>query len=209
MTGTGTAAGTRPATTAMPFGVLPKPDVVDLLLEQHMRARDLMTEVLLGTGEERKTAFRELVRLLSVHEAAEEEVVHPTTRRAAVAGAGIVADRLKEEHDAKQMLKLLDGMDPDDADFLPLFMTMREAVISHAVAEQKYEFNNLRKEVGAGERAGMRALVQAAEMIAPTHPHPGVQSATANVVVGTPTALFDRARDAIRALRERGGSTSA
>jgi hypothetical protein len=50
----------------------------------------------------------------------------------------------------------------------------------------------------------MRLLVQAAEKLAPTHPHPGVQSATANVVVGTPTAIFDRARDAIRAVRERG-----
>jgi hypothetical protein len=192
------------ATTEMPFGVMPAPDVVDLLLEQHMRARDLMTEVLLAPGDTRRTAFRELVRLLSVHEAAEEEVVHPVTRRTADAGKNIVADRLHEEHDAKQLLKLLDGMDPDDADFLPLFMTLRAAVITHAVAEQKYEFNNIRKDVSSSERAGMRLLVQAAEKLAPTHPHPGVQSATANVVVGTPTAIFDRARDAIRAVRERG-----
>jgi hemerythrin superfamily protein len=196
----------RAATVPMPFGVLPPPDVVDLLLEQHSRARDLMTEVLLREGEQRKTAFRELVRLLSVHEAAEQEVVHPTTRRAADGGAQIVADRLQEERDAKELLKLLDGMDPDDPDFLPLFLTLRESVVSHAVAEQKYEFNNLRKDVGESERAGMRALVQVAEKMAPTHPHPSVQSATANVVVGTPTAIFDRARDAIRALREKGGS---
>jgi hypothetical protein len=197
------------ATTAMPFGVMPPPDVVDLLLEQHMRARDLMIEVLLASGEARKTAFRELVLLLSVHEAAEEEVVHPATRRAADAGKEIAADRLQEEHDAKQMLKLLDGMDPADADFLPLFVTLREAVITHAVAEQRYEFNRIRKDVSTSERAGMRALVQVAEKLAPTHPHPDVQSAMANVVVGTPTAIFDRARDAIRAIRERGADRPA
>jgi hypothetical protein len=187
-----------------PYGFLPPPDVVDLLLEQHSRVRDLMAEVVVTTGEPRKRAFRELVHRLSVHEAAEEEVVHPTTRRAGEAGEAIVTDRLQEERDAKEMLRLLDGMDPDDPDFLPLFMTLRQAVITHAVAEQRYEFNTIRKDVRESERLGMRALVQAAEAIAPTHPHPGVESATANVVVGTPAAIFDRARDAVRALRARG-----
>jgi hypothetical protein len=107
------------------------------------------------------------------------------------------------------MLQLLDGMDPDDPDLLPLFMAMREAVITDAVAEQRYEFNNIRKEIDEAERMGTRVMVQAAEAVAPTHPHPGVQSATANVVIGTPAAIFDRARDAIRAIRERGADDPA
>jgi hemerythrin superfamily protein len=194
---------TATAKRTMPYGVMPAADVVDLLLQQHGRIRDLMTEVMGGSGDQRRAAFRQLVRLLSVHEAAEEEVVHPVARRHAAAGDSIVADRLQEEHDAKELLEQLDGMDPDAPDFLPLFLRLRDAVITHAVSEQRYEFNNLRHKASPAELAGMRLLVQAAEKVAPTHPHAGVESATANIVIGTPTAIIDRARDAIRAARER------
>ena len=35
--------------------------------------------------------------------------------------------------------------------------------------------------------------------MAPTHPHPGTESATKNLLrVGTPVAMMDRVRDAIR-----------
>jgi hypothetical protein len=174
-----------------------------------VRIRDLMAEVMARSGDQRRAAFRELVRLLSVHEAAEEEVVHPALRRHAAAGDAIADDRLQEEHDAKELLEQLDGMDPDAPDFMPLFLRMREAVITHAVSEQRYEFNNLRHKAGRSELRGMRLLVQAAEKVAPAHPHAGVESATANIVVGTPTAIIDRARDAIRAARERVSGSGA
>lgn len=186
----------------MPYGVMPKPDVVELLLGQHMQIRDLMMEVMAFTGEQRRGAFRELVRLLSVHETAEEEVVHPVARRNTDQGESIVSDRLDEEREAKELLQQLDGMDPDDEQFLPLFLRMRQAVITHAVYEQRYEFNRLRQQSSPRELQAMRALVQAAESTAPTHPHPSVESATANLVLGPPTAIIDRTRDAIRTARE-------
>ena len=80
---------------------------------------------------------------------------------------------------------------------------MRKAVITHAVCEQRYEFRNLRQKVGSAELVGIRALAMAAEATAPTHPHAGVESATANLLLGPPTAIVDRARDANRAARER------
>lgn len=192
--------------TAMPYGVLPAPDVVDLLVEQHYRIRDLMADVLATTGEPRRTAFRELVRLLSVHETAEEEVVHPAARHEVAAGDSIVDDRLGEERSAKEVLEQLDGMDTDDEErFLPLFRAMRAAVLDHAVSEQRYEFSRLRQNADPTQLVAMRTLVEAAEKAAPTHPHPGVESATANIVVGTPPAIVDRVRDAIRNLREAAG----
>ncbi len=187
----------------MPYGGLPRPDVVDLLYGQHSRIRDLMMEVLATSGEDRKAPWRELVRLLSVHETAEEEVVHPVARRRLEEGDAIIGDRLQEEHDAKELLEQLDGMDPDDPEFLPLFMRMRKAVITHAVYEQRYEFSYLRNKVSTAELVGMRALAVAAEATAPTHPHAGVESATANLLLGPPTAIMDRARDAIRTAQER------
>ncbi len=60
-------------------------DVVALLMRQHGDIRNLFDEVEATEGEERRDAFRRLVRLLAVHETAEEEVVHPFVRRS-VAG---------------------------------------------------------------------------------------------------------------------------
>lgn len=193
-----------PKHTAMPYGELPAPDVVDYLVGQHSRIRDLMLEVMQSSGDVRKEAFRELVRLLSVHETAEEEVVHPAGRVHADS-QGVVDDRLDEERAAKELLERLDGMDPDDAEFLPLFMKLREAVLTHAVYEQRYEFNRLRQNSAPGELQAMRALVKAAEGAAPTHPHAGVESVTKNMLLGPPTAIVDRTRDLIRKARGKKG----
>jgi hypothetical protein len=45
----------------------------------------------------------------------------------------------------------------------------------------------------------MAKAVQAAEAIAPTRPHAGVESATANFAVGPFASMLDRARDLIGA----------
>ncbi len=193
-----------PPSIEMPYGEMPPPDVVEHLVSQHMRIRDLLAEVLRTSGDERRQAFREVLRLLSVHETAEEEVVHPRARHAEAAGDSIVDDRLGEEHDAKELLEQLDGMDVDDPQFLPLFVRLREAVITHAVYEQRYEFNRLRQHLSTTERAAMLGLVRAAEATAPTHPHAGFESAMANLFLGPPVSIMDRARDAIRRARESG-----
>jgi len=52
-------------------------DVVDLLLSQHNEVKALFARVKSSTGEAKRDAFQELVRLLAVHESAEEQVVHP------------------------------------------------------------------------------------------------------------------------------------
>lgn len=191
----------------MPFGVLPPPDVVDLLVEQHMQVRDLFATVLSTSGAARQEAFEALTRMLAVHETAEEEVVHPALRVAMPDGQGIVDARLEEERKAKEMLQRLDGMDADDEDFMPLFLELRNAVISHALYEQRYEFNRLRQHLRPVQRASMRMMVKAAEATAPTHPHPSAQSATANLLTGPPLAFIDRVRDAIRAARKSDGDS--
>ena len=48
------------------------------------------------------------------------------------------------------------------------------------------------------------AGVKAAEAMAPTHPHPGVESAAKNILVGTPIAMMDRVRDTIRKAMGKG-----
>lgn len=198
---TADARPTKDGHVEMPFGAFPPPDIVDFLVGQHMQIRDLAGQVLRTSGTERRDAFRQLVHLLAVHETAEEEVVHPVARRALDSGSAVVDARLAEEHRAKELLKQLEKMDTDDPSFVPLFEELRSAVISHALYEQRYEFNRLRQHLPTAVRGTMRVVAQAAEKTAPTHPHPGVESATANLLIGPAAAVVDRARDAIRAAR--------
>jgi len=72
-------------------------------------------------------------------------------------------------------------------------------VIDHAEHEENEEFNKLQRQLDADDRERMAKAVIAAEAIAPTRPHPGVESATANFAVGPFASMLDRARDAIGA----------
>ncbi|MEV5240324.1 hemerythrin domain-containing protein [Streptomyces cinnamoneus] len=173
-------------------------NVVTLLKEQHRQIRELFEQVETAEGQGRREAFRKLVRMLAVHETAEEEVVHPTARRAFESGNRVVDDRLREEREAKEVLSELDGMDVDDPDFMPTLRALRDDVLAHADAEERLEFNRLQEETEPRMLARMAKAVRAAEAMAPTHPHPGVESATKNLVLGPLTAVVDRTRDAVR-----------
>jgi hemerythrin superfamily protein len=176
----------------------PDIDVVALLMRQHGDIRNLFDEVEQSEGEERRDAFRRLVRLLAVHETAEEEVVHPFVRKAVEGGEQVVKDRLAEEKSAKETLAALDDMDTDDPKFMPRLMQLRTEVQEHARAEERYEFSHIRRSADVTNLAAMAKAVKAAEAMAPTRPHPGVESATANVALGPVAALMDRTKDAVR-----------
>ncbi|GAA0962112.1 hemerythrin domain-containing protein [Actinocorallia libanotica] len=173
-------------------------DVIDLLVEQHAQIRQLFMRTLMAEGQERKEFFGQLVHLLAVHETAEEEIVHPAARKALPGGDGLIDDRLEEERKAKEMLATLEKMDTDDPNFMSMLDRLRMAVLSHARYEERYEFAQLRDRLGQGQLRTMAAAVKAAEATAPTHPRPGVESATKNMLLGPIAAITDRVRDAIR-----------
>lgn len=177
----------------------PDDDVVSLLMRQHGDIRNLFDEVEAASGDERRTAFRHLVRLLAVHETAEEQVVHPFVRRSVTGGEEIVEDRLAEEKAAKETLSALDDADTDDPTFMPRLLKLRHDVQEHARAEERYEFSLLRRSSDTASLARMAKAVKAAEAVAPTRPHPGVESGAANTALGPVAAVMDRARDAVRA----------
>ncbi|MEI7031121.1 hemerythrin domain-containing protein [Streptomyces pratensis] len=180
-------------------------DVVALLMRQHGDIRNLFDEVERSGGDARRDAFRRLVRLLAVHETAEEEVVHPFARRGFAGGEQVVEDRLKEEKAAKEALSDLDAMETDDPAFLPRLMRLREDVQLHARAEERYEFTHIRRSADNARLASMARGVKAAEAMAPTRPHPGVESAGANMALGPVAALMDRTKDAVRRAMDKDG----
>ncbi|MEH0982486.1 hemerythrin domain-containing protein [Micromonospora sp. CPCC 205556] len=176
----------------------PEEDVVDLLLAQHAQVEQLFLLVIGSTGDTRREAFDDLVKLLAAHETAEEEVIHPLARTLPGGNDALVDDRLDEERQAKETLRTLiaGGVDADGFD--TGIILLRDAVLTHARYEERYEFPQLRQHVPAGRLRALAATVRAAEATAPTRPHPGAQSAKGNLAAGPALAVIDRVRDAIR-----------
>ena len=172
-------------------------DVVSFLKSQHEEIKSRFQQVSSSTGDQRQEAFDGLRRLLAVHETAEEEVVHPRAKKAIASGESIVDARLSEENEAKKVLAELEKLDVNSAEFDQRFATFRDDVVAHAEAEEREEFTQLQFELDDEQLRRMRNAVKLAEATAPTRPHPGVESAPANLLAGPFASMLDRARDAI------------
>jgi hemerythrin superfamily protein len=172
-------------------------DVVSFLKEQHEQIKALFAKVSGSTGSEREEAFVQLRRLLAVHETAEEEIVHPRAATVLSDGEQIVKQRLHEENEAKQALAELEKLDIESTEFESKFRTLQQDVLAHAEAEESQEFERLDAELSDEQLENMRSAVKLAEAMAPTRPHAGVESRTANLLVGPFAMMLDRARDLI------------
>ncbi|OBF60498.1 hemerythrin [Mycobacterium sp. 852002-51971_SCH5477799-a] len=179
--------------------IIESPDeVVAFLKAQHNLIEDMFDQVLHATDPKaREEPFATLRQLLAVHETAEEMVVHPRVRREDDAGDAIVDARLKEEHDAKELLSAIEKLDITSDEFIAELTKLRGAVLEHARQEEDEEFPVLKRKVDTDDLKRMGAAVRAAEAIAPTRPHPGVESAKLNFALGPFASMLDRARDLI------------
>jgi hemerythrin superfamily protein len=179
--------------------IIQSPDeVVDFLKAQHNLIEDMFDQVLLATDPHaREKPFIALRQLLAVHETAEEMIVHPRVRREADAGDAVIDARLTEEHEAKELLSQIEKLDITSQQFIDEVTKLRDAVLDHAMREEVDEFPVLTKELDADDLKRMGTAVRAAEAIAPTRPHPGVESAKLNFAVGPFASMLDRARDLI------------
>ena len=89
-------------------------------------------------------------------------------------------------------------MDISSRAFIEALTRFRDAVVDHAEHEENEEFKQLQRKLDADDLKRMAGAVRAAEAIAPTRPHPGVESAKANFAAGPFASMLDRARDMIK-----------
>jgi hemerythrin superfamily protein len=179
--------------------IIESPDeVIAFLKAQHNLIEDMFDQVLHASDpHSREKPFVQLRQLLAVHETAEEMVVHPRVRREVDAVDSIVNARLEEEHEAKELLSRIEKIDITSQQFIDELTKLRDAVLDHALHEEKYEFPKLEQQLDADELKRLTSAVRAAEAIAPTRPHAGVESPMLNFAVGPFASMIDRARDLI------------
>ncbi|HET8619259.1 MAG TPA: hemerythrin domain-containing protein [Acidimicrobiales bacterium] len=175
-------------------------DIAQFIRDQHQEIKRLFTLVDGQQGDGRREALEDLVRLLAVHETAEEEVIYPVVRRET--GGDEIADaRIQEESEAKRMLADLEKVDVDSDEFAPRFVVLRDAVVRHATSEEATVLPLLERTQDQDMLDRMGQAIQVAQKLAPTRPHPhGPDSALGNLAVGPFAAIADRARDALRNL---------
>jgi hemerythrin superfamily protein len=173
-------------------------DVTTVLRDQHAEIKRAFRQAE-QPGPGRAEAFRRLVRLLAVHEAAEEAHVHPTTAhhfgRTATAAA-----RVGEEEHAKHLLARLWQIGPDGDGYRRGLRELRKAVLAHAAREEREEFPVLER-LGSGRRRILGIEVLLAKELAPTRPHPKVNGELANKLAMPVFGPADRIRDMIQRLR--------
>ncbi|MBR7829122.1 hemerythrin domain-containing protein [Actinospica sp. MGRD01-02] len=176
---------------------LPEGSVIAVLLAQHARIREQFAAVQVAPPAQRQEPFDRLREMLAVHEAAEEIVVRPVSRKDA--GAQIAAARNDEEKQAAKVLAEMEGMDSSSDEFAARLNALAAAVSEHAEHEETEEFPALQNAHTDQELAALGEKLLKAERTAPTHPHPSTAgSPMAQRVAGPFAAMLDRARDSYR-----------
>jgi hemerythrin superfamily protein len=171
-------------------------DVVTRVRRQHDTIRGLFDDVEKAPPARRAEVFQPLVRLLAVHETAEEMVVYPALLFAGSDARAAIRARKSEEDQAKKDLAALEGLDAGSRQFLLQLRTFREDVEAHAAAEEDEVLPLLDEHRAAHELCLMDTWFVMAEAMAPTHAHRfAPESATGNLLLGPAVALVDRVRD--------------
>ncbi|MBV7694119.1 hemerythrin domain-containing protein [Streptomyces sp. TRM70350] len=176
---------------------LMRDDAVDILTRQHAQIRRGFYKAAVP-GPTRRRAFEQLMRLLAVHEAAEEAHVHPVARRALQAGRTVAARRREEEKQAKKLLVALWRTGPEGKGYLRQLNAARKAVLAHAGREEREEFTALRRAVGATRLRMLGAEIKLTQAYAPTRPHRWVNNEATNKLAAPLLGPIDRMRDLAR-----------
>lgn len=132
-------------------------ELVDFLTEQHDQLKSLLPKVLAASGNERKELWRQLRQTLAVHEALEQETVHPA---AAQLTDDAESPRVEEETEAEDAITELESKDVDSEEFAEGYDELQGDVVDHAEHEESEEFNQLSGELTAPAKARVSVALE-------------------------------------------------
>jgi hemerythrin superfamily protein len=171
--------------------------IIEALRQDHREFRQMFAQMETATGEQRRDLFHQLLGELIRHEVSEEEILRPVSKRDA--GEEIANARIEEESQAEELLKEMESLDTDSAEFTAKLAMLRREVESHAEAEETREFPKVAEKESPERLEQMGKIYEAAKKAAPTRPHPSTPNTpVANMLVGPFAAVLDRTRDVVR-----------
>ena len=138
-----------------------------------------------------------LISAVSQHEAAEEEYFWSAVKDKVSDGDSLAAGGIEQETEGKKVLAELDGMAPDDPQFIPLMTKFATAARTHIAYEEQQVWPSLRAALPADEATGLGAKLASATRAGPTRPHPHTPPSPALLkATGPAVAALDKLRDA-------------
>ncbi|MDQ3979416.1 MAG: hemerythrin domain-containing protein [Actinomycetota bacterium] len=173
-------------------------DAVDVIVSDHRHVEALFSRVETGPTLD-QAVLDELIRELSIHAGIEEQVLYPAIRNKVDGGEGIADHSLDEHQEAKELLASIEKGGVDDPQTPELLRKLIASVREHVQEEEGQILPKLRSSIAPEALITMGEALEKAKSMAPTHPHPRAPSTPpGNVIAGAPTALVDKARDAIK-----------
>lgn len=173
-------------------------DVIAELTADHREVDDLFEQF--DNAAPGSSARKRLLDALTIelvrHSVAEEEHLYPAVRDHLENG-GMLADKEIADHlRVEQLLKELEGLEPDDSDFDRLVRELRTEVTAHVEDEENQLFPQLRDGVHPYVLESLGRKVREAKKTAPTRAHPMAPSTPpANKLLAPGLGLVDRVRD--------------
>jgi hemerythrin superfamily protein len=139
-------------------------DVLELLTVHHARMNRLFGRAAGPSRDEACTAFSDLAQLITMHELAEEQMIHPLVRR--LRPNHHLADRLLDE-ESRISEALSDAVRAAaHGHFDDTIGGLRDMVTAHSRREEHDEFPQLRRSVPVKERREIGQAIRAAEAAA-------------------------------------------
>lgn len=172
-------------------------DAISLLTADHRQVESLYAQVGDGTTFH-QPVIDEIVRLLSIHDAIEKQLLYPTLAERVEGGASMADRSLTEHQRMEELLHRVDQRDNEPATTLAALRQTMDNVAEHVAEEESLIFPALRAALNAAELEDLGQRLEDAKSAAPTHPHPSSpNSGPGAKVAGTASGLLDKAKDAI------------
>lgn len=185
--------------TAIPHTDPQNQDVLDLLMQEHREVEALLDQISQPeqNPESRDIADR-VIAMLVKHSVAEEMYVYPVMEQYLENGKDEVEHDKSEHQELEELLKQLEGLQPEEDGFAQCVSRIQEVLNDHVHDEEDEQFPKLRQAVPAETLIELRGKVEMAEKVAPTRPHPETpHSELFHKLVGPGVGMVDRVRDAL------------
>ncbi|WP_327320567.1 hemerythrin domain-containing protein [Streptomyces sp. NBC_01235] len=175
-------------------------NVIDELVTDHREVEELFgrIEALPSGAKNRKLYAEQATMELVRHSVAEEEYLYPAVREHLPGGDALADKELEDHARAEQIMKDLEGREPDDPEFDRLIGMLMREIREHLADEEQNLFPRLRATCPADALDELGDKVRKAKKTAPTRPHPSApDKPPANKLVAPGTGLVDRLRDTL------------
>jgi hemerythrin superfamily protein len=187
-------------------------DAITLLRDDHKTVEQLFKRFEKAGDRaysEKRRIVDNIIELLSIHAAIEEQVFYPVARATVPDAEDITLESLEEHHIVKWLLSELADLDPQHERFDAKVTVLMENVRHHVQEEQDEFFPKVRDALTRSALADLGQALADAKKSAPTRPHPrSPDTPPGNSVIGTIAGVIDRVGDNLSGIAQ-GGVTVA